>query len=85
MTALMSEKGNSYINILTFIFITILPIIMFASILGKELVVIIFTFIHTYVDVAHYVHAKLKNKQMTKNIIFLNSSLASNGGLSKCL
>ena len=79
MTALMSEKGNSYINILTFIFITILPIIMFASILGKELVVIIFTFI------LMWVHAKKKNKQMTKNIIFLNSSLASNGGLSKCL
>ena len=78
MTDLMSHKGNSYINILTFIFITILPIIMFATILGKEQVVIIFTFIHS-------VHAKMKNKQMTKNIIFLNSSLASNGGLSKCL
>ena len=49
MTALMSHKGYSYINILTYIFVTILPIIMFATILGKELVVIIFTFILMWV------------------------------------
>ena len=42
----MTYKGSSYINILTYIVFTIFPIIMFATMLGKELEVVIYTYVH---------------------------------------
>ena len=49
----MTYKGSSYINILTYIVFTIFPIIMFATMLGKELEVVIYTFILMYTVCVH--------------------------------